>query len=205
MATQGFVNFKAVKARVSIRDVLERYGLLGRLTQKGSRLVGLCPIHHKGGPTPGKSHPQQFSVDLAKNAWKCFAGSCGKSGNQIDLVAALEQIEFRAAALLMQSWVPDVQAAPHQEGPQPLDGLRVVVERAAVQVPGQGDSGAFGLASGHPFHVEGRLGKLLAAERLHHLARDAVLSQLRLDHAPSPRAVTVALLGPPSREGDVVD
>ncbi len=102
MSGEVWVDFKQVKARVSIEDVLGRYGLVGRLTRKGDQLVGMCPIHHQGGE--GKSHKQQFSVNVKKNAFRCFAASCGKKGDQIALVAALEGVAMRKAGLLLQEW-----------------------------------------------------------------------------------------------------
>ena len=46
MSIETWVDFKAVKAAVNIEMVLQRYGLFSRLTAKGDRLVGLCPVHH---------------------------------------------------------------------------------------------------------------------------------------------------------------
>ncbi len=103
MPSETWVDFKTVKAAVSMEMVLQRYGLLAKLTAKGDRLVGLCPIHHKGADQ-GESNSQQFSVSVSKNAFKCFAGSCGKKGNQIDLVAALEGVPFREAAVKLVEW-----------------------------------------------------------------------------------------------------
>jgi DNA primase len=102
MPGEVWIDFKELKARVSIEDVLNRYGLAGKLARKGDQLVGTCPIHHKGGE--GKPSKQQFSVNVQKNAFRCWAASCGKKGDQIALVAALEGVEMRRAALLMQEW-----------------------------------------------------------------------------------------------------
>ncbi len=97
MAGSLWVDFKQVKERVTIEMVLSRYRLLDKFDRKGDRLTGTCPIH-KG------TRKGQFSVTPSKNAFKCFSGDCGKSGNQIDLVAAIENVPFRHAALLMQGW-----------------------------------------------------------------------------------------------------
>jgi DNA primase len=97
MPGSTWADFKAVKAAVSIEAVLTRYGFLEKFDRKGNRLAGPCPIH-KG------SNKRQFSVSLEKGAWKCFSGHCGKAGNVIDLVAAIENVPFRDAALLLQSW-----------------------------------------------------------------------------------------------------
>lgn len=92
----AFVDFKKVKAQVSIIQVLERYGILPSLKQAGDRLSGCCPIH-KG------SNSTQFRVSVSRNCWNCF-GNCGQGGNVIDLVQLLAGVSFREAALLLQEW-----------------------------------------------------------------------------------------------------
>ncbi len=121
MPSETWVDFKAVKAAVSMEMVLQRYGLLAKLTRKGDRLLGLCPIHHKGADQ-GESNSQQFSVSLSKNAFKCFAGSCGKSGNQIDLVAALEGVPFREAAVKLVEWFGVKSQRPTEAEAKPAPG-----------------------------------------------------------------------------------
>ncbi len=117
MASNVFVDYKAVKAAVSIEMVLERYGISDKLTRKGDRLTGPCPVH-KG------SNSRQFSADVKKGAWKCFSGNCTdagkKGGNVIDLVAAIEGVEFREAARKLQEWfsvTPSVQPASKLKAP----------------------------------------------------------------------------------------
>ena len=91
-----FVSFKAVKQAVSMRQVLEHYGLLDTLKRRGGdTLTGPCPIHHGTNRT-------QFRVSLTKNCWNCFGGCEG--GNALDLVAAMEGVDIRQAALLMAEW-----------------------------------------------------------------------------------------------------
>lgn len=87
-----FVDFKALKERVSIEDVLRSYGLLEELKRSNDTLSGRCPIH-KGTSTTS------FKVSLSRNIWNCF-GPC-QGGNILDLVAQLEHVEIREAALLI--------------------------------------------------------------------------------------------------------
>jgi DNA primase len=94
MAT--WVDYKELKQRVKISDVLGHYGLTGKLTRKGENLVGACPIH-KG------TNATQFHVSLAKNNFNCF-GDCHGGGNVIDLVAKMEDVDIRQAALKLQAW-----------------------------------------------------------------------------------------------------
>jgi len=93
---KGFVDFKDIKARVNITQVLEHYRLLDELRQNGDRFSGPCPIHRGSNPT-------QFRVSISRNCFNCF-GQCGRGGNVIDFVSMMEEISFRDAALLMQQW-----------------------------------------------------------------------------------------------------
>jgi DNA primase len=92
----GFVDFKQVKAGVSMLQILERYQLTATLKQNGDRLSGPCPIH-KG------KNPTAFRVSISKNCFNCF-GSCGRGGNVIDFVSLMEGVGFREAAILLQDW-----------------------------------------------------------------------------------------------------
>ena len=100
MPRGDFVDFKEVKSRVTITQILERYDLIRTLKRSGDRLSGPCPIH-KG------TNPTQFRVSVSKNCWNCF-GNCGRGGNIIDFVSLREGLPFREAALLLQQWfMPD--------------------------------------------------------------------------------------------------
>jgi DNA primase len=99
-----FVDFRQVKANVTILQVLEHYNLVDTLKQTGDRLSGPCPIHHGNNPT-------SFRVSISKNCFNCF-GECGRGGNVIDFVALNEGIEFRDAALLLQEWFMGGNPAP---------------------------------------------------------------------------------------------
>jgi DNA primase len=85
------IDFRRVKDAVSIERVLADYGV--KLKRSGTQLVGCCPIH-KG------SNPRAFVVNPAKGAWRCF-GDCNRGGSTLDLVAELEGISLRDAALLL--------------------------------------------------------------------------------------------------------
>ncbi len=95
----GFVDFKQVKASVTMLQILERYQLVETLRQNGDRLSGPCPIH-KG------KNPTAFRVSISKNCFNCF-GSCARGGNVIDFVSLMEGVGFREAALLLQQWFLD--------------------------------------------------------------------------------------------------
>jgi len=92
-----WIDFKALKAAVPIRAVLERYGFLDGLTEKGHKLSGPCPIH-QGGP-----NSSSFHVDTKKNIWKCFS-TCDAGGNALDLVMKVEGCDIRQAAEKLTEW-----------------------------------------------------------------------------------------------------
>ena len=79
MKKNNWVDFKEVKEKVSIKDVLARYGLLSGLKEKGDSLTGACPIHQGSNKT-------QFKVSISKNCFNCF-GDCGSGGNVLDFVS----------------------------------------------------------------------------------------------------------------------
>jgi DNA primase len=48
-----FVDFRAIRARITMERVLQHYGVLGTFKRSGSRLSGPCPIHHGSKPSIG--------------------------------------------------------------------------------------------------------------------------------------------------------
>jgi DNA primase len=109
-AKTAWVDFKEIKARASIVQILERYGALASLSKSGNgdRLSGACPIH-------GGTNKTHFRVSVSKNCWNCF-GKCQSGGNVIDFVAKKEDITFRDAALLVDEWFP---GGPNREPDKP--------------------------------------------------------------------------------------
>ena len=91
-----FVDFKAVKAAVTMPQVLEHYGLAESFKPTGNSLSGPCPLHHGQNRT-------QFRISLEKNYWNCF-GTCNSSGNILDFVTCKEGVTVREAALKLCDW-----------------------------------------------------------------------------------------------------
>ena len=98
-----WVNFKEIRERVSLEDVLFRYYKIESLTRQpalsagsGGKVVGPCPVH-------GGDSPRAFNADLSRNLWHCFS-RCKGGGNQIDFVAKKEGISIREAALRLQAF-----------------------------------------------------------------------------------------------------
>ena len=100
-----WVDFKAVKAAISVERALAYYGV-GLRRGHGPYWRGRCPL-------PGhasKSSSQSFIVNTEKNAWACHSTSCVESrggrigGNVLDFVAAMEDCSLRDAALKLHDW-----------------------------------------------------------------------------------------------------
>ena len=91
-----FVDFKAVKAAVTMLQVLEHYGLAESFKRTGNSLSGPCPLH-------GGENRTQFRVSLEKNCWNCF-GTCKGGGNVLDFVARKQGLTLREAALALCDW-----------------------------------------------------------------------------------------------------
>ena len=110
MPKSSFVDFKAVKAALTMEQVLEHYSLLDKFKRSGDSLNGPCPIH-KG------SNPTQFRVSLSKNGWNCFS-ECKHGGNVLDFIARMDNVSIHAAALQAIEWFhldPAAMAADSRE------------------------------------------------------------------------------------------
>jgi len=90
-----WVDFRAIKAAVTIEVLFNRYGLV--LKRTGQELRGKCPIHRG-------THNKHFTANTTKNVFKCFFAQCGAHGNVLDFVAAMEHCSLREAALKLRDW-----------------------------------------------------------------------------------------------------
>ena len=96
MAKTRWVDYRKIKAEVSLTAVLDKYGILEGMKKSGINLTGCCPIH-------GGSNPRQFSLNPEKNIFNCF-GNCKSGGNVLDFVSRMEKVSLREAGLLLQEW-----------------------------------------------------------------------------------------------------
>jgi len=96
MPKSSFVDFKAVKAALSMERVLAHYGLTDSFKKSGDNLSGPCPIHKGNNPT-------QFRVSISKNIWNCFS-ECKHGGNVLDFISRMENVTIHAAALKAIEW-----------------------------------------------------------------------------------------------------
>jgi DNA primase len=90
---KSWVDFATVKRIVTMRMLIERYGV--KVHKSGKELRGRCPIHKGEGEN-------SFSVNTDKNIFNCF--SCNAKGNILEFVAAMEQCSIRDAALRLAEW-----------------------------------------------------------------------------------------------------
>src|SRR6267142_5717926 len=96
MPKSSFVDFKAVKAAVTMEQVLAHYGLTDKFKRSGDSLSGPCPIH-------GGSNPTQFRISISKNIWNCFS-ECKHGGNVLDFIVRMEDVSIHAAAFKVVEW-----------------------------------------------------------------------------------------------------
>jgi DNA primase len=137
MSKTAFVDFKAVKAAITMEQVLEHYGILDKFKPGTDSLNGPCPIH-KG------SNPTQFRVSLSKNIWNCFS-ECKHGGNVLDFIAEMENVSIHAAALKAIEWFnldPEAMAANSDkvesgetERPAPAPKVAPVAEKSVPNTP----------------------------------------------------------------------
>jgi DNA primase len=93
---KAWVDFNLIKAAVTMEMLVVQYGVTG-LVKTGDEMRGVCPVHK------GKSK-REFSINLAKNTFICFAPTCKARGNVLDFVAKMERCTVRDAALKMDEW-----------------------------------------------------------------------------------------------------
>lgn len=126
-----FVDFRAIRAQVTMEQVLDHYGVLGTLKRSGTRLSGCCPIHNGTNPT-------QFRVDTEKNLWNCFSGC--KGGNALDFIARKENLPIHDAALKACEWFGITVGAQGAPTDRPNSGslkARAQEEQPSAPSPGQ--------------------------------------------------------------------
>lgn len=101
MSSQYKVDFKALKKKVSIVQVLTHYGVLDGMVRVEDSLSGCCPVCES-------DNADAFRVSIQKNIWNCFAGCSG--GNILDLVSQIEGVSIRNGALKIQEWFEEREA-----------------------------------------------------------------------------------------------
>jgi DNA primase len=119
-----FVDFRDLKQRVTIREILGHYGWLDQLRGQGDRLSGPCPICDSGG--------NSLRVSQEKNCFKCFR--CEAAGNILDFVAGMEDCSIRESALQIAEWFRIETARPSKKRSNPRRGRSKRVDDDAAEV-----------------------------------------------------------------------
>ncbi len=125
-----YVDFKAIKATVSVEEVAGRFGVSLKRSN-GSHERGKCPL-----PThPAGDDAKSFSINTAKQVWICHSTACAKGrrgkkgGDVIEMVAVMESCSLRDAGLKLASWygveVQDERSEPVGES-EPVKGMEPI-------------------------------------------------------------------------------
>lgn len=127
-----WVDFRIIKAAVTMQMVLDHYGI--PLKKSGHELRGKCPIHRG-------SNNKHFTANVSKNVFKCFFAECGIHGNVLDFVAAMERCSVRDAAVKLRDWfqVGDTTAQSKQTQQKEIEiekGIYTDVQDAVYEVIG---------------------------------------------------------------------
>lgn len=105
-----FIDYAAVKAATTIEMVLHHYGVLESPQPEEQETIRCCCPIHQG------TDDSEFSVNLAKNLWRCFSViACNAGGNHLDLVARMEDCTLHEAAWQMNEWF----ALGHEKSAKP--------------------------------------------------------------------------------------
>jgi DNA primase len=119
MPKSAFVDFKAIKAAITMEQVLQHYGILDKFKRGNDSLSGPCPIHKGHNPT-------QFRVSISKNIWNCFS-ECKHGGNVLDFIARMEDVSVHAAAVKATEWFNlDSPSTAVEERPKPQPSAKSV-------------------------------------------------------------------------------
>lgn len=124
-----YVDFKAIKAAVSVGAVTTHYGVkLRRMNATHER--GQCPL--PGHPVGDEK--ETFSVNAEKQVWICHSTICTKTrkgkkgGDVIELVATMESCSLREAGLKLGQWF-SISKAPEPVGSsQPAEASHPVAD-----------------------------------------------------------------------------
>lgn len=92
-----WIDFAHLRSQVTIEQVLKHLGFYDQLRRTAgsrSQYRGTCPIHISDG-----KRRRSFSVNLDKQAFRCFYPECAAEGNVLDLWAAVRRLSLREAGL----------------------------------------------------------------------------------------------------------
>lgn len=104
---QDWLDFKSIKAKLDVKPVLERYGILEHLEERGTEWIGWCPL--------GREHGKgdSFAFNVEKRSFQCFA--CKARGSVLDFIAKYEDIGLREAAKIALGILGEEPEAPERK------------------------------------------------------------------------------------------
>jgi DNA primase len=138
--SENFIDFRTIKQLVSMKAVLDRYGIALRKVNQNS-LRGLCPLPTH---TSDKSK-ESFGVQTSKNIWACQSTSCAaaragkKGGNVLDFVSVMESFSIRDAALRLHEWfgsTASTGSASEKKPERSTDDKKLVAEKVTERKEG---------------------------------------------------------------------
>jgi len=116
-----WIDFAHLRSQVTMEQALKHLGLFGQLRRTAgsrSQYRGTCPIHVSDG-----KRRRSFSVNLDKQAFRCFSPECAAQGNVLDLWAAVRGLSLRQAGLdLMDTF--HLSPTPESEQTEKRNPLR---------------------------------------------------------------------------------
>jgi hypothetical protein len=89
----GWVDFRELRHRVTLEQVLKHLGYFDALRGFGPQRRGPCPLHDQP-----EDRFRSLSVNLSKNLFQCFHPPCRAAGNALDLWAAVQRLPLKEAA-----------------------------------------------------------------------------------------------------------
>ena len=107
----GGIDYADLRRQASMAQVLAALGWLDKMKGAGQQRRGPCPLHARQ-----DDKDRSFSVNLDKNAFRCFNKKCGVQGNVLDLWAAVHGKPLHEAATDLASRLGIELSAPHGTG-----------------------------------------------------------------------------------------
>jgi DNA primase len=87
-------NLDALKQEIPLLDYLQTLGWRPAKPLRGSRWMGLCPLH--------QDHKPSFLLDPRKNLFYCYG--CGRGGDVIRLAELYHHVKFPEALTILRQW-----------------------------------------------------------------------------------------------------
>ena len=125
-----WIDYEEVKQKVSMKEVLEVFGIAQQFEQRGSHLIGCCPLpNHVHGPRPNR---EQFKISRKddRDCWYCF-GDCKRGGSVVDFAQAMTGYSLTHTRLWFHENFGDrLTSQKPKERPSPAESRELEKETA---------------------------------------------------------------------------